>query len=85
MAGVATIGSLAPAPRSYDIDRGHQWEFAMAQPVSVRLDEAVRIMLEQAARVRGVSLSSYLRELAADAAKHLRREVGGGSMIPSRR
>lgn len=46
----------------------------MAHPVSVRLDEDIQLTLEDAARERGVGLSTYLREVAANEAKRLRRE-----------
>ncbi|ACI99703.1 ribbon-helix-helix protein, CopG family protein [Rhodospirillum centenum] len=46
----------------------------MAHPVSVRLDDAVQAILEDAARDRGVGLSTYLRELAETEAKRVRRE-----------
>jgi hypothetical protein len=41
--------------------------------VSVRLDPAVREVLEAEARARRIGLSTYLRELAADAARAARR------------
>jgi GNAT superfamily N-acetyltransferase len=46
----------------------------MGRPVSVRLDEKVQTTLEDAARERGIGLSTYLRELAADEARRIRRE-----------
>jgi hypothetical protein len=46
----------------------------MGHPVSVRLDDDMQSMLEDAARARGIGLSTYLRELAANEAKRLRRE-----------
>lgn len=46
----------------------------MGHPVSVRLDEDMQATLEDAARARGIGLSTYLRELAANEAKRLRRE-----------
>jgi GNAT superfamily N-acetyltransferase len=46
----------------------------MVMPVSVRLDEDVRAALDEEARARGVGLSTYLRELATEAARELRRE-----------
>ena len=46
----------------------------MSHPVSVRLDEEVQATLEEAAKARGIGLSTYLRELALDEAKRLRRE-----------
>lgn len=46
----------------------------MAHPVSVRLDDDVQSTLENAAKSRGIGLSTYLRELATDEAKRVRRE-----------
>lgn len=46
----------------------------MGHPVSVRLDEDMQSTLEDAARARGIGLSTYLRELAANEVKRLRRE-----------
>ena len=46
----------------------------MASPISLRLDEEVQAGLEEAARARGIALSTYLRELAAAEARRLRRE-----------
>jgi hypothetical protein len=46
----------------------------MAHPVSVRLDENVQATLEDAAKERGIGLSTYLRELAANEARRVRRE-----------
>lgn len=46
----------------------------MGHPVSVRLDEQIQTTLESAARDRGIGLSTYLRELAAQEAERLRRE-----------
>lgn len=46
----------------------------MGHPVSVRLDEDMQVTLEAAAKARGIGLSTYLRELAANEAKRLRRE-----------
>ncbi len=46
----------------------------MGHPVSVRLDDDIQAMLEQAAKERGIGLSTYLRELATDEAKRVRRE-----------
>ncbi|WP_114392290.1 hypothetical protein [Oleisolibacter albus] len=45
----------------------------MAHPVSVRLDDTVQAILEDAARDRGVGLSTYLRELAESEARRVRR------------
>lgn len=46
----------------------------MGHPISVRLDEDVQLALETAARMRGIGLSTYLRELAVNEAKRVRRE-----------
>ena len=46
----------------------------MGHPVSVRLDVDMQSTLEDAAKARGIGLSTYLRELAANEAKRLRRE-----------
>ena len=46
----------------------------MGRPISVRLEERVQETLEEAARERGVGLSTLLRDLAADEAWRLRRE-----------
>lgn len=46
----------------------------MPSPLSLRLDEDDQLTLESAAKQRGVGLSTYLRQLAADEAKRLRRE-----------
>lgn len=46
----------------------------MAHPVSVRLDDDIQATLEDAAKERGVGLSTYLREIAAKEARRLRRE-----------
>lgn len=46
----------------------------MSMPISVRLDDEVREMLEEEARARRIGLSTYLREIAAEAALRLRRE-----------
>lgn len=42
-------------------------------PVSVRLDPEVRAVLEDEAAARGTGLSTLLRELAAQAARDIRR------------
>lgn len=44
-----------------------------AQPVSVRLDDDVRDTLERDAAKRGIGLATYLRQLASDCAKDLRK------------
>lgn len=46
----------------------------MAAPVSVRLDDDVRETLQAEARARHVGLSTYLRQIANEAAARLRRE-----------
>lgn len=46
----------------------------MAHPVSVRLDDKIQATLEDAAKERGIGLSTYLRELAANEARRVRRE-----------
>lgn len=46
----------------------------MGRPVSIRLDEDVQSTLEDAARERGIGLSTYLRDVAAEEARRLRRE-----------
>lgn len=46
----------------------------MGHPVSVRLDDDVQATLEDAARDRGIGLSTYLRQLAADEARRVRRD-----------
>jgi len=46
----------------------------MGRPVSVRLEQDIQTTLEDAARERGIGLSTYLRELAAQEARRVRRE-----------
>jgi hypothetical protein len=46
----------------------------MAAPISIRLDEDVREMLEVEARSRRIGLSTYLRQIATETATRLRRE-----------
>jgi len=46
----------------------------MITPVSVRLDEDVKEVLEQEARHHQMGLSSYLRQIATEAAGRVRRE-----------
>jgi predicted transcriptional regulator len=46
----------------------------MNTPVSVRLDDEVRETLEAEAQARRIGLSTYLREIATEAAVRLRRE-----------
>jgi hypothetical protein len=45
----------------------------MSHSVSIRLDEGILRILEEAARDRGIGLSSYLRELATAEAGRVRR------------
>ncbi|HTW70590.1 MAG TPA: hypothetical protein VME47_11935 [Acetobacteraceae bacterium] len=46
----------------------------VASPVSIRLDDDVRATLESEAKIRGIGLATYLRQLAADAAREVRRK-----------
>jgi hypothetical protein len=46
----------------------------MAAPISVRLDDDVKETLEAEARARRIGLSTYLRQIAIETAKRLRRE-----------
>jgi hypothetical protein len=46
----------------------------MTAPVSVRLDDDVRQTLEAEARARQLGLSTYLRQIANEAAARLRRD-----------
>ena len=46
----------------------------MGVPISVRLDDTVQALLEDAARARGIGLSTYLREIATAEAKRVRAE-----------
>jgi GNAT superfamily N-acetyltransferase len=46
----------------------------MTAPISVRLDDDVRITLEAEARSRGIGLGTLLRQLAAEAAREVRRK-----------
>ncbi len=43
-------------------------------PISVRLDDDVRDELEAQARLRGMDLAAFLKELATEAARNARRE-----------
>jgi 5-formyltetrahydrofolate cyclo-ligase len=45
----------------------------MSSPVSVRLDDSTRELLEREARERNIGLSALLREIATEAAKETRR------------
>ncbi len=46
----------------------------MNTPISIRLDDEVRETLEAEARSRRIGLSTYLREIATEAAIRVRRE-----------
>jgi GNAT superfamily N-acetyltransferase len=46
----------------------------MTAPISVRLDDDVRMTLEAEAKSRGIGLGTLLRELAAEAARDVRRK-----------
>jgi hypothetical protein len=46
----------------------------MTAPISIRLDEGVRATLEAEATERGIGLATLIRELAADAAREVRRK-----------
>jgi len=45
----------------------------MTAPISLRLDEDVRATLEAEAKAQGIGLATYLRQLAATAARDVRR------------
>jgi len=45
----------------------------MSSPVSVRLDDTTRELLEREARERNIGLSALLRQIVTDAAKEARR------------
>lgn len=45
----------------------------MTDPISVRLDDDVRRALKDAAKARGMGLSTYLRDLANEEFKRLRK------------
>ncbi len=45
----------------------------MSAPISVRLDNTTRELLEREARERNIGLSALLREIATDAARQARR------------
>lgn len=47
----------------------------MSAPISVRLDDSVQATLETEARSRGIGLATYLRQIAADAAREVRRNA----------
>jgi GNAT superfamily N-acetyltransferase len=46
----------------------------MIPPISVRLDDDVRTTLEAEAKSRGIGLATLLRQLAAEAAREVRRK-----------
>jgi hypothetical protein len=46
----------------------------MSAPVSIRLDDEVRKTLEAEARSRNIGLATLLRQIAADAARQVRRK-----------
>ena len=46
----------------------------MTAPISVRLDADVRATLESEAQSQGIGLATLLRQLAADAARDVRRK-----------
>jgi hypothetical protein len=46
----------------------------LAAPISVRLDDDIRHTLEQEARSRRIGLSTYLRDVATEEARRIRRE-----------
>ena len=46
----------------------------MSAPVSIRLDDEVRKTLEVEARSRNIGLATLLRQIAADAARQVRRK-----------
>ena len=57
----------------------------MSAPISIRLDADVRETLEAEARTQGIGLASYLRQLAAKAARDLRRaHIRAGSATVAR-
>lgn len=51
-----------------------QMKLPMSMPVSVRLDDEVRAILESAAKASDRDLSTYLCDLATEEARRLRRE-----------
>jgi len=46
----------------------------MSSPISVRLDDSTRELLESEANERKIGLSALLREIATEAAKEVRRQ-----------
>ncbi len=45
----------------------------MIAPVSIRLEPEIRITLELEAKMRGIGLATYLRQIAGQAARDVRR------------
>lgn len=45
----------------------------MGVPISIRLDDFVKTELETQAQAKGVGLSTYLRDIATEAAREARR------------
>jgi len=57
----------------------------MSAPISVRLDGEVRTILEAEARAQGIGLALYLRQLATQAARDVRRaRIRAGSEAVAR-
>ena len=46
----------------------------MGAPISIRLDDKVRVELEAEARARKIGLATLLREIATEAARQTRRK-----------
>jgi hypothetical protein len=46
----------------------------MTAPISIRLDDEVRQTLEAEARSRNIGLATLLRQIAAEAARQVRRQ-----------
>ncbi len=46
----------------------------MAAPISIRLDDEVRETLEAEARSRNIGLATLLRQIAAEAARQVKRK-----------
>ena len=66
---------LEPATRRHYIKVLHaEPETSMNAPISIRLDDEVRIALEAEAKACGLGLATYLRQLAAADATRLKRE-----------
>jgi GNAT superfamily N-acetyltransferase len=57
----------------------------MSAPISIRLDAEVQKTLEAEAKAQGIGLASYLRQLAAKAARDVRRaRTRAGSLAVAR-